>query len=778
MNATNETRPAGEAERVVNHNNVWANPTFAAKAAPLLARGWPVFPCAASKQPLTRRGFKDATTDETIIAAWSARWPDALVGLPTGEASGLFVLDVDRHGDADGFATLEANGWPLPVTATHRTRSDGAHHLFQHVAGLRCNAGKLGRGLDVRGDGGYVIWWPAEGLAVENDGIFADVPQWLLDALQGPPKSDPLPLHHAPDRYAQAAVQRAVGAVTLAPEGTRNDALNGAAYGLARLAAAGRVDLQQAGSALASAALAAGLPPSEVSATLRSATRAGIASPNGTGAPEPEPAFEHPLSKFVELGDVPAPPRWVLPGFIAEGVCVIAGQHGAGKTTALLPLACAAAGLHAPAYPLAPKHWRHVIYVCEDVEQARRILLGLAYGLNLDPSVLADRVHLVAAARMPASKLVRVGQEYRERCTREVDGVALPPLVALDTAAATIELESENDNAEASRAIAALKQDFAGLPVWLIRHVSKAVTKKDAALAMRGASAFEADAHQVLYLVKDGDVLDAARWLVRNKTRFEARWSELGLTSHVREVDAFDPWGEPVKVLLRWSIAQPKDTARGVLAQQARDDAKQADAAVLRMDIVAAVRKAWESGTPINRAGVKAAVSGKGEAIGAAVAGLLDGCVLYEVEIPARERANSRRGHFLIHLTDEDRDHLRTTGELPAAKKAIPPGWKKVAKAADPENVDLGTPGNGEPDSGQVDDANPVIPILVVPLGKNDGNGGNPAEAGVPPPPDSMDWECRGTAGNDGEWRVDSADVAPTGKRPARRRKPLQPRHE
>ena len=62
------------------------------------ARGWPVFPCCAAgprrKQPLTRRGFHDASAEPGIIAGWWTRWPDALVGLPTGRRSGVVVLDI------------------------------------------------------------------------------------------------------------------------------------------------------------------------------------------------------------------------------------------------------------------------------------------------------------------------------------------------------------------------------------------------------------------------------------------------------------------------------------------------------------------------------------------------------------------------------------------------------------------------------------------------------------------------------------------------------------
>lgn len=132
-------------------------------------RGWNVFPLGeGSKMPKIPksaggRGLHDATTDPTMIREWWRRWPRANIGIRTGAVSGIIVLDIDaRHGGFDTLACLEILHDRLPVTLTVRTPSGGEHRYFAHPGDVLPNsAGKLGPGLDVRGDGGYVVAPPS-----------------------------------------------------------------------------------------------------------------------------------------------------------------------------------------------------------------------------------------------------------------------------------------------------------------------------------------------------------------------------------------------------------------------------------------------------------------------------------------------------------------------------------------------------------------------------------------------------------------------------------------
>jgi hypothetical protein len=104
------------------------------RALALSRQGIPVVPCRAhdeidpktgkviknkeAKSPLTLHGFKDATTNEGTIWAWFGKiYPDALVGYPTGEKSGIDIIDLDRKDGKDGVAAMErvCPNLPAPI---------------------------------------------------------------------------------------------------------------------------------------------------------------------------------------------------------------------------------------------------------------------------------------------------------------------------------------------------------------------------------------------------------------------------------------------------------------------------------------------------------------------------------------------------------------------------------------------------------------------------------------------------------------------------------------
>jgi hypothetical protein len=224
------------------------------------ARGWAVFPCRwcglCRKHPLTPNGFHDASTDPNVITAWWRCWPDALIGVATGQASGFVVLDIDvKCADRYGFDTLDALGFAiLPETPMAHTATGGLHLYLApplHVE-IGCTQGDKGRGigsgLDWRGEGGYVI------VPSPNSGYFWD-PIWNFDtAVLVPAPAELLP--RIPERtalaqpvepatglsaYASSALNRACRRIAAASDGQQEATLNGEAFAIGTLAGAGAV---------------------------------------------------------------------------------------------------------------------------------------------------------------------------------------------------------------------------------------------------------------------------------------------------------------------------------------------------------------------------------------------------------------------------------------------------------------------------------------------------------------------------------------------------------
>ena len=119
----------------------------------------------------TCHGFYAATTDTVAITRWFTKHPDWQLGLRTGEVSNLVVLDVDLDtGGLDSLIALQRAGLDIRGTGAQLSGSGQSFHLFYGWPGHRVpnSQGKLGPGLDVRGDGGFVVVAPREDLAVHH----------------------------------------------------------------------------------------------------------------------------------------------------------------------------------------------------------------------------------------------------------------------------------------------------------------------------------------------------------------------------------------------------------------------------------------------------------------------------------------------------------------------------------------------------------------------------------------------------------------------------------
>lgn len=147
------------------------------------------------KHPIARlapNGFKDAARDEVTIRRWLNAAPWMNVMLPTGREQGFVVVDLDpAHGGMDAMGRLEDRHGHLPETLIAYTGGAGVHLYFQAPASpLRNSAGRIGPGIDVRADGGYVVAPPsrhASGGVYHWDDPAAPLlpmPGWLLARAQ------------------------------------------------------------------------------------------------------------------------------------------------------------------------------------------------------------------------------------------------------------------------------------------------------------------------------------------------------------------------------------------------------------------------------------------------------------------------------------------------------------------------------------------------------------------------------------------------------------------
>ena len=165
--------------------------------------GLPVFPCVeicdangkVSKRPYIKNGFNAATVDEAQKEKWWRQYANAIIGVPTGKNTGLFVIDIDQSEDKNGEVSFAKLGIDDPETCQTLTVSGGRHIIFKYPDGHRLRnsvSGKLGQHIDTRGEGGYVIWAGSQtphgtyayrkGYSPEEVG-FSEIPEILLNIL-------------------------------------------------------------------------------------------------------------------------------------------------------------------------------------------------------------------------------------------------------------------------------------------------------------------------------------------------------------------------------------------------------------------------------------------------------------------------------------------------------------------------------------------------------------------------------------------------------------------
>lgn len=263
-------------------------------AVKLAERGFAVFPLRpGEKRPhprLAPHGFHVATAAKLTVMRWWQQEPTANIGIATGGSSGVVAVDIDR--DAGGEATMRdlmARHGSLGTPAWTVTGS-GYHALFAYPrGGVPCSAGRIGPGVDVRGDGGYVVAPPSVHPSGAVYAWWADrppgpMPGWLLE-LCHKPRPDPPPSPEPPPHVDGGKRLEAIAdVVARAAPGGRNDALNWAGFRGAELVAAGDLDEAIVRDRLLAAAIECGLVADDGQAAAENTIESGLRAGLGRGA--------------------------------------------------------------------------------------------------------------------------------------------------------------------------------------------------------------------------------------------------------------------------------------------------------------------------------------------------------------------------------------------------------------------------------------------------------------------------------------------------------------
>ena len=267
-----------------------------------------VFPCRADKKPLTRHGFKDASTDPEVIEGWLQKWPHCDFGWAV--PADVVVVDVDMSAGRSGFEDFGRLAGCDPdavMTPQASTPSGGRHVVYAASKAYKNAVAIAGTGIDVRSLGGYIVLpmlgngreWRRPLIGV--DGVMvplAAAPAWLDGAIRQSPVSR-APLVLAPqaaliqpapvsDSYvrkaAHAQLERACAKIVAAPCGVQDATRHRECYTVGGLVARGDLDYATAYAALLAAADAmpvhrAGEPWRDTDVRVARSLEAGMAAP-------------------------------------------------------------------------------------------------------------------------------------------------------------------------------------------------------------------------------------------------------------------------------------------------------------------------------------------------------------------------------------------------------------------------------------------------------------------------------------------------------------------
>ncbi len=520
-----------------------------------------------AKSPKVTGWQEKATVNESRIRRWSRQFPDCLFAMLTGPVAGFSVIDLDRHGEKDGFKAVAEMRVVLSSQICVRTAGGGEHHFYD-AADVPSTSGVIAPGVDTKGEGGYVLipgttlpdgrtysFAKGDWQTLEDDrdlvGLFP-IPEPLRDALRpGRPigeavqaAEDQSGIPTAVD-YARAKLGIAKARVTEATGGHRTRALFDAALWMGGFVACQTLHEDEVTAALLQAADMVGMSvdydPDDLLRQIGNGLRTGAKFPiiwkdPASAFNDIESADEHheialPAASgltFLTPAECASRPArsYLVKGLIGQrDVVAIVGPPGAGKSL-LAPRLAYAVAQGAEVFGRRTKAGG-VFYVAAEDGQGMGARLQ---ALRQDHGE-ADDLSLV----LGVSDLLSKGG-HLEALRAEVKA-RRPSLVIIDTLAAAFPGLKENDPDGMGQVVAAARSLTSwGAAVVLIHHDTKAGDGLP-----RGHSILNGALDISLALSRDGDMVTAKPSKNRNGT------TEITLAFTIRSrVLGEDEDGEPI----------------------------------------------------------------------------------------------------------------------------------------------------------------------------------------------------------------------------------------
>lgn len=248
----------------------------------------------------------------------------------------------------------------------------------------------------------------------------------------------------------------------------------------------------------------------------------------------------------------------IVDGFLASGHNAISGKRGVGKTSTLVPLLLAIAGLY-PDYTLNVPVRRVVYLMTEDYRQVRQMILGMKReGIISAPwSEINHWLRMSHSERMDSAEIIEHGPEL-EKCfttfTRpNGEPIKCYPLVVLDTVLANIRSENSNSNDEVANDVTAIRQAFKMINLLLVGHTPK--NSNGGESTMLGAQAWEGLVQGAMTIERSGNAPNYRSEIKLTKPRFEPLHWKFALDSRVLEIHgAEDFWGNKTVERIRYNL--------------------------------------------------------------------------------------------------------------------------------------------------------------------------------------------------------------------------------